>query len=141
MTDNVTLCNRIYSESFNVVPRQICRENFTTGQAKSWSQYNNEEECTQNGGKERGKGGRGREREREGEREGRERGKGRGKGGKGGRGREGEREGEREGREGGRGREGEREGRERGKGRGRYFEVGVNSLNRSASCVCYMSTV
>ena len=59
LTDNVTLCNRIYSESFNVVPRQICRENYTTpaGQARSWSQYNNEQECTANDGKERDEGG------------------------------------------------------------------------------------
>ena len=61
LTDNVTLCDRIYSESFNVVPRQIYRENYTTpaGQARSWSQYNNEQECTANDGKERdGEGGR-----------------------------------------------------------------------------------
>ena len=52
LTDNVTLCNRIYrSESFNVAPRQICRQNFTNNEPRSWSQYNNEEECTENGGR------------------------------------------------------------------------------------------
>ena len=41
------------------MPRQICRENYTTpaGQARSWSQYNNEQECTANDGKERDEGG------------------------------------------------------------------------------------
>ena len=62
LTDNETLCNRIYSESFNIVPRQICRENFTTGEAKSWSHDNNEQECTANGGEKRK---RKRERERD----------------------------------------------------------------------------
>ena len=58
------------------MPRQICRENFTTGERKSWSQYNNEQECTANGGKKRRRE-RERERERVREKERRERGQGR----------------------------------------------------------------
>ena len=42
----------------------MCRQNFPTGQPRSWSQYNNEADCTENGGVE-GKRERWRERERE----------------------------------------------------------------------------
>ena len=52
LTDNVTLCERIYArESFNVQPRQHCRERYdNTNQPKGYSMYNNEGDCVENGG-------------------------------------------------------------------------------------------
>lgn len=51
LTDNTTLCDMYERESFNVQPRQHCRQNYTTGQARLWSEYNNQEECEENGGR------------------------------------------------------------------------------------------
>jgi len=52
LTDNVSLCNMYETESFNVKPRQRCREFFDAGrtQPKPRSVFNNETGCTQGGG-------------------------------------------------------------------------------------------
>ena len=47
----MTLCQSLYqTESFNVAPRQICKQEFETGEVRSWSVHNNEEDCTNAGG-------------------------------------------------------------------------------------------
>lgn len=53
LTDNVSLCNMYETESFNVKPRQRCREFFDAGrtQPKPRSVFNNETGCTQGGGR------------------------------------------------------------------------------------------
>ena len=50
LTDDVTLCDMYQRESFNVQPRQRCRETFPTGEVKPRSKFNNEIECTEAGG-------------------------------------------------------------------------------------------
>ena len=52
LTDNVSLCNMYQAESFNVKPRQRCREFFDAGrtQPRPRSVFNNETGCTQAGG-------------------------------------------------------------------------------------------
>ena len=50
LTDNVTLCDMYRRESFNVQPRQRCRETFPTGQEKPRSKFHNETGCTADGG-------------------------------------------------------------------------------------------
>ena len=50
LTDNRTLCDMYQRESFNVQPRQRCRETFPGGQVRPRSKFHNETGCTEAGG-------------------------------------------------------------------------------------------
>lgn len=50
LTDNLTLCDMYRRESFNVQPRQRCRERFPSGEVKPRSKFHNESGCTAAGG-------------------------------------------------------------------------------------------
>jgi hypothetical protein len=51
LTSNVSLCNYFTSESFNIKPKHLCLEAYPNGLQKHWSKWNNEADCTKNGGK------------------------------------------------------------------------------------------
>ncbi|KAK3102065.1 hypothetical protein FSP39_008504 [Pinctada imbricata] len=50
LTDNTSLCQHFQQESFNVKPKGECVELYGNGNRKYWSRWNNEAECTANGG-------------------------------------------------------------------------------------------
>ncbi len=46
LSDNVSLCESFYQkESFNVAPKQICKERYPTGEVKGHSDFNNQADC------------------------------------------------------------------------------------------------
>ena len=46
LVDNTSLCDFYQSESFNLQPRQYCREEFPNGDPSPFSEANTEEECS-----------------------------------------------------------------------------------------------
>ncbi|XP_022106441.1 protein DD3-3-like isoform X1 [Acanthaster planci] len=50
LVSNMSLCEFYQSESFNVKTKYECVETYGNGQAKHWSRWNNEADCTENGG-------------------------------------------------------------------------------------------
>lgn len=51
LADNASQCSWYLQESFNTQPRGICKEYYSTGEEKSWSYWNNQNECERYGGK------------------------------------------------------------------------------------------
>jgi hypothetical protein len=50
LADNASQCDWYQSESFNVQPRGICREIDSNDEVKSWSYWNNKNDCEKYGG-------------------------------------------------------------------------------------------
>ena len=52
LTDNTTFCPYYQSQSFNVQPKGLCRQTFSDNSSipRPWSVYNNQNDCTTNGG-------------------------------------------------------------------------------------------
>ena len=50
LADNMSQCDWYLRESFNVQPRGICRERDSRNAIKSWSYWNNKDDCERYGG-------------------------------------------------------------------------------------------
>ena len=50
LADNMSQCDWYLRESFNVQPRGICRERDSQNAVKSWSYWNNKDDCERYGG-------------------------------------------------------------------------------------------
>ncbi len=51
LTSNISDCERMTKESFNMRPKHLCIEVYNDGTQKHWSKWNNQQDCQANNGK------------------------------------------------------------------------------------------
>ena len=51
LTDNVSRCAYYQAQSFNVMPKGLCRQMYSDGGVRPWSEFNTYSTCVANGGK------------------------------------------------------------------------------------------